>query len=302
MRNFGRCARLLMSNFESKFVKDLEVGDQVMNSLGQGEEIIELSRGVMELYRIENISTNEYIVVSCDNILRLKEEIMTKYKTENYFNLPVVKFASLSLEVRCMIFSYKKLPEVQDTLTCDPYELGISMAKAELASRDRDIPRSTSDNNLEILSKQNYLLNDFDSEGINARVINNSINFKAKLLSGILDTIGYYNDENYIIIAQEGITDIVHEIANHLDIQLSSFRSYIKFENDTMVKYTKIKLSGESLAFLCCKKLPNATPNKNLNYEKIFPFRVRSIGEHKCYGFRTKNDDIGLLSEDYFVV
>jgi len=183
----GKClskgTKVLMYSGELKKVEDIRVGDFLMGDDSTPRRVLSLARGREEMYWIRQDEGIDYRV-NKSHILSLKRSRNEgKYKDIDILNISVEEYIKKSDEFKSNYKGYKVAVEFSEQkLEIEPYFLGLWLGNG--------------DSNFQNKLKDFNLLN---NKHIPQKYLINSRENRLKLLAGLVDSSGYYDDKRHVI-------------------------------------------------------------------------------------------------------
>lgn len=114
----GKCldpfCKVLMSNNETIYAKDIRAGDKIMGDDFNTRTILSIVGGVDKMYKIKQDIGEDYIVNSV-HVLSLI--LVNGTRPFIKYDIPLNEYLQLSLSVRDKLYGYKNLPNGQTVLT-----------------------------------------------------------------------------------------------------------------------------------------------------------------------------------------
>ena len=231
----GKCmgvdTPIILYNGKIKMVQDIKIGDQLMGDDSTPRNVLSLSRGREQLYRINQIKGDDYIVNE-SHILSLrvsycdKNSIIInnkKYKQGEVVDIPLKDYLKLSTNKIKQLKGYKVPVTFREKeIPFDPYLLGLwlgdgTSSKTDITNQDSTIIkylieklpeykchlfysedgytyRINADKiTFHFIRRQLKKLNVFNNKHIPDIYIYNSRKHQLSLLAGLIDSDGYYD-------------------------------------------------------------------------------------------------------------
>lgn len=225
---FGEGTKVIMSDYSRKNIEDIVVGDYVLGVDGLPKKVIKTCSGEDDLYMVHQKKGIDYVVNSKHKIyLELRKKLREKklMTAEQILSLPN------SYQNVCYGLSTEGFGGNND-FVLDPYYFGVWLGDGYSHNPNRIIIGSDKDieiknyiinyfnsipggyidvykeGNCEIIYKTGYAngknpiiqdykrLNLFENKHIPKEVLNSSIEYKLKVLAGLIDTDGYIKSPN----------------------------------------------------------------------------------------------------------
>ena len=140
----GKGTEILMYDGSIKKVEDIVIGDMVMGDDSTPRKVLSLCRGVDQLYKVNGVKGNSYIVNS-EHILSLYNSSGTSYGGHKYIDISVKDFLNKSKRYQDMHKGYRAPVEFKEReVPLDPYLLGLwlgdgTCSKPEITTRKKKI-------------------------------------------------------------------------------------------------------------------------------------------------------------------
>jgi replicative DNA helicase len=238
----GRGTKVVMYDGTLKKVEDIKVGDKLMGDDSTPRKVLSLARGREKMYWVRQNKGIDYRVNE-SHILSLKRSRNdAKHKHGDILNISVKEYNKKSKKFHSNYKGYKVGIEFKkQKLPIDPYFLGIWLG-------DGDLKRGISKYKDNSLQKKLRELGVLECKHIPHIYIQNSQKNRLKLLAGLIDSDGYYDDKFHVF-------EIVQK-------------------NEKLAK--EIKFLADSLGFRVSLKTKKAKIKK-INYQ-CDVYRLRIVG------------------------
>ncbi len=242
----GKDTELIMFDGSVKLVQDITVGEQLMGDDSTPRNVLELARGRELMYKI--IPENgEPFVCNESHILSLK-----KHKNSLPITVSIKDFINWNNKNSYNL--YKVPVTYRGQIVSNPYITGLQLN----LQKDDNIPKK-------------YLINTTD--------------IRLKFLSGILDSNGYYENNNYYIEVKytylsQNISILARSIGLRVYVTELTDSSYLLVINDNSnIIPTKVKSK-----YICKPNL-------------LTSFRIEKLGIDNYYGFELDSNHLYLLND-----
>jgi hypothetical protein len=340
-RGSGKClgkdTPVMLANGILKMVQYINTDDKLMGDDSSIRNVLSVTDGFGNLYRIKQISGNDYIV-NGEHILSLKfnKEYQIINGTHLYkgdiFDISVNDYIKLNKYNKTCLVGYK-VPIVFDEkkVVFDPYIIGLWLGDkiftgTHFTNQDsiilhylvHTLPEykcylSFKNNSYSILGKQNknLLLDTLN----NLNIINNkhipdiykynSRENQLKLLAGIIDTDGSYNKECYVIVQKNYIlVKDIEFIVRCLGFIINIVECKKICQTRAIGTYYRLTISGTGLEDIpCLISSKKAQPRKqfkknNLIFNNLHTeISIEPIGKGKYYGFQIDGNQRFVLGD-----
>lgn len=319
VHNSGKCfakdTKILMANGEKKKVQDVKVGEYVLSPDSKPVMIKELGTGKEEMYEIIPKDNSESFTVNKSHILSLLD------RNGNVKNITVKDYLNLSNKERKHLLGYRaKVEYPNKEIDVDLYYYGLWLTLEKQKSNHRIIDEDEEfinyvykyANSLNVrletklvndskIKLKNYLYK-YPDKKISKDLLINSSNNRLKLLSGIIDGLGYYippgrtntmilslNDKDLILDIKELLQSLGYIIKYSYDIKNGLYyKGLYILEVSGNFKDLPIHIYKDS------KILKNQKENK-------FEFDIKEKGIDDYYGFTIDSEDHLFLLGNYVV-
>lgn len=250
---FGENTEIPLWNGTIKKIQDILIGDILIGDDGNPRKVLNTFNGEDNLYEVKQKNGINYIVNS-------KHELVLKYNENNYI-INVENYININNTVKNELYGFKSNNSINwehKDIKIDPYLLGLFI-----------------DNNQNILT--DYIIN---SEEI-----------RLNILAGIIDSYGFIENDDKIIIIQTNLNIVknIEFIARSL-----GFLTNIIYEEKKYI----INILGYNIykipTKLYRKKCNPANYNKDIYKTKI---TVEPIGKGKYYGFELDKNHLFVLTD-----
>jgi len=301
-----------MYNGLIKKVQDIKVGDMIMGDDSKERNVITLGRGYDKMYKITSNDGENYIVNS-EHILCLKNEL------GKIIEITVNDYLQLSKIEKEKLLGYRTIINFDDNLETliNPYILGLWLGRNTQDLFKLKIENENYEFILNKLNKLNIRLNylekniyEISSESQdNFRnilnkydLINNSYlpyNYKCntrenrfKLIAGIIDTLGYYDEnKNIIQIFQQSkeLSDDINYLLRSLGFKTKQIKLLNGYTNELYGNFNNIPLQ--------ILKINNFKLDDNFNFNLTYNINVEFVKEDNYYGFTIDGNNRFLLGD-----
>lgn len=330
----GKGTEILMYDGSIKKVEDIVIGDIVMGDDSTPRKVLSLCRGVDQLYKVNGVKGNSYIVNS-EHILSLYNSSSTSYGGHKYIDISVKDFLNKSKGYQDMHKGYRAPVEFKEReVPLDPYLLGLwlgdgTCSKPEITTRKKDlieyIYNSALNLNLNISTYKE------DTYSLVRKRINKPKDKRCKTcfdssksFTEYLKELNVLNNKHipdiYKINSREnrlkilaGLIDTDGHINNNCYEIVSAYKTLAKdivfiarslgFAANISIKkvkgytkdYYRISISGDlSVLPTLIKKIPKRRQIKNVLHYGI---TIESLGKGNYYGFELDGNHRYLLAD-----
>jgi superfamily II DNA or RNA helicase len=281
----GKCnsrdTPVIMYDGTIKMIQDVKIGDQLMGDDSTPRNVINLGRGMEMMYDIVPTKGDTY-TVNESHILSLKcstnkgkceKGTVIDMPLKDYMNLPNSYYGQL-LGYRVGIdFPYKEVD-------IDSYFLGYWLGDEKYFAKDKK-----TQNTLDILNKYNLINNKHIPHNYKC----NNREIRLQLLAGIIDSIGYISNNEYIIIQKnETLLDDIIYLARSL-----GFACYKKKE-----KFYRTCIHGKGLEEIPVKcERKKVQPRRQIKDALTTRIKVVPKGVDYYYGVELDSNHRYLLGD-----
>ena len=314
---FAKDTQILMYDGKYKNVQDVRVYDVVMGDDSKPRIVLSLGNGIDEMYEIKSNKGESYTVNS-EHILCLKSyrinfikkikynnfkleyfyktnfkmsykyfttfedaskqlECLTNNEEDNIVEITVKDYLKLPIYIKNKLRGYKTGVEFAKKEVCqDPYSLGLSLGTSQLIIH-QFIP-------------YDYKVNDRET--------------RLKLLAGLIDSNGYYNERmaHYEIIHKsKTLSDDVLYLVRSLGFVGYQYKIIKSFKNENENKledYYRIEIYGNKLDEIPSVYLKTQYKENNKTKDSlVYKFEVIHKGQGEYYGFTLDGNNRFLLAD-----
>jgi len=318
---FAKDTQILMYDGKYKNVQDIRVYDVVMGDDSKPRIVLSLGQGIDEMYEIKSNKGESYTVNS-EHILCLKSYRLNFIKKIKYNNFKLAYFdktnfkmsykyfttfedASKQLEsltnneedkiIEITVKDYLKLPNyIKNKLR--GYKTGVEFPKKEVCddAYSLGIFLGTQDIDSQFIINQfipyDYKVNDRET--------------RLKLLAGIIDSNGYYNERmsHYEIIQKsKTLSDDVLYLVRSLGFvayQYKIIKSFNTNKDNNLEDYYRIEFYGNKLEEIPSVYLKTQCKENNKTKDSlVYRFEVIHKGQGDYYGFTLDGNNRFLLGD-----
>jgi hypothetical protein len=244
-----------MFNGTTKNVEDVVIGDSIMGDDSTQRNVLELCSDIDEMFKVIPKKGNEYYTVNKLHKLVLIDDksIITEITVEDYINKN--KFFKKNNKIFKTSVNFSEFTDID--ISIDPYKLGLCIGKKDFLCKNIPLEYKTN-------TRENRL----------------------KLISGLLDSDGSYEDNiGYEYIQENEILfDDVLYVARSLGF--NCFKKKVrKSINDQERIFYKCFIYG-NINEIKCKILKKENCNeRSLDNSLCSNFKVESIGQGRYFGF-----------------
>jgi hypothetical protein len=287
----GKChaknTPILMFDGSIKMVQDVVIGDVIMGDNSKPRTVLDLGRGVDEMYKVIPTKGDPYVVNS-EHILCLKysgkeSELLYPFKKEDdVLEIEVNDYLKLPEDVRKELKGYyNPVSFPSKPVEFDPYLVGFWLGdetsmKTDMSTEDEDVIR--------------YLQS---THGIPLDYKANDRDTQIQVLAGLIDCNGIVSDDGYDIVQKQ------KEVAEDIVYLCRSlgFSAYSKECVETGTYY-RITISGDDLhqvpVKVARKKLE---PRQQVKDVLLTQIKVEHVGRDNYYGFTLDGNHRYLLGD-----
>jgi ATP-dependent Lon protease len=312
---FAKDTQILMYDGKYKNVQDVRVYDVVMGDDSKPRIVLSLGEGIDEMYEIKSNKGESYTVNS-EHILCLKSYRINFIKKIKYNNFKLEYFdkinfkmsykyfttfedASKQLEsltdneedkiIEITVKNYLKLPNyIKNKLR--GYKTGVEFAKKEVCDDPYSLGLFLGTQDINQFIPYDYKVNDRET--------------RLKLLAGIIDSNGYYNERigHYEIIQKsKTLSDDVLYLVRSLGFVGYQYKIIKSFKNDNENKledYYRIEIYGNKLDEIPSVYLKSQyKENNKIKDSLVYKFEVIHKGQGNYYGFTLDGNNRFLLGD-----
>jgi len=312
---FAKDTQILMYNGICKNVQDIQVGEVIMGDDSKPRNVLSLGRGIDEMYEIKQNNGESYTVNS-EHILCLKSYNLNFIKKINNDKFKLQYFDKKNLKIKYIYFNnfedasnhleniinneqdniieitvkdYLKLSNhIKNKLK--GYRTGVEFSKKTVDEDPYLIGLYLGCKDLNQLNLNDYKVNDRET--------------RLKLLAGIIDSGGYYNEtmKHFEIIQKnKNLADDILYLVRSLGFvgnQYKIIKSFKDNEENKLEEYYRIQIYGdklEEIPILNIKKPYNET-NKTKDV-LVYGFKVIYKEKGDYYGFTLDGNNRFLLGD-----
>lgn len=324
----GKGTRILMHDGSTKNVEDIIIGDQLMGNDSTPRRVLSLARGVDQMFNIIPIK-GESFTCNSKHILSLSKKDKESRTIRNIalddYLVAGNRFKSKHKLYRVGVNFHKK------DLPVDPYFLGLwlgdgTSANANITNTDQEIIDylykfvQTIDHHINEYRQKNhptpcttFAIYPNDRKSKSMTTLLNELNLRnnkhiphlyktsdkedrMKLLAGIIDTDGYYQDNVWEVVCKSKVLrDDIAFLARSLGFAVSIAT---KHNNQYDRDYYKINIYGSGM-----DKVPTLVPRKagkkrmQAKDPLVSGFEVVPLGIGEYYGFELDGNHLYLLGD-----
>ena len=318
---FAKDTQILMYDGKYKNVQDVRVYDVVMGDDSKPRIVLSLGNGIDEMYEIKSNKGESYTVNS-EHILCLKSYRLNFIKKIKYNNFKLEYFdrtnfkisykyfttfedASKQLEsltnneedkiIEITVKDYLKLPNyIKNKLR--GYKTGVEFAKKEVCDDPYSHGLFLGYQDIE----SQFIINQFIPYDYKV----NDRETRLKLLAGIIDSNGYYNERmgHYEIIQKsKTLSDDVLYLVRSLGFVGYQYKIIKSFKNENENKledYYRIEIYGNKLDEIPSVYLKTYSKENNKTKDSlVYKFEVIHKGQGNYYGFTLDGNNRFLLGD-----
>jgi ATP-dependent Lon protease len=317
---FAKDTQILMYDGKYKNVQDIRVYDVVMGDDSKPRIVLSLGEGIDEMYEIKSNKGESYTVNS-EHILCLKSYRLNFIKKIKYNNFKLEYFdktnfkmsykyfttfedASKQLEsltnneedkiIEITVKDYLKLPNyIKNKLR--GYKTGVEFPKREVQDDAYSLGLF-----LGCQDTKSFVINQFIPYDYKV----NDRETRLKLLAGLIDSNGYYNERMAhfeIIQINKILSDDVLYLARSLGFIAYQYKIIKSFKNDkenNFENYYRIEIYGNKLEEIPSLYLKiEGKENKKTKDSLVYRFEVIHKGKGNYYGFTLDGNNRFLLGD-----
>ena len=331
----GKGTPILMHDMSIKNVEDVKVGDKLMGVDGSPRIVKKLSTGFGNLYRVDQVKGDSY-VVNENHVLSLKSNSDSKkygFNKGDTVNIKILDYLNLPKWVKDVVLKGYKADLVNlsgnsNINNDDAYMLGLWLAEGHTdASRvtlnrhDKElgefvdyfcktkgysltIPPSTDKENsftLTISGGYRGVLGEYGLLGnkhIPAEFMLSDYDIRLNLLAGLIDGDGYLTSNGYELTLKDNrLVDDIIKISRSVGLSATVRDKFSKCQNFEGEVYKRVFIYGDT------DKIPNklnrkkCTPRKQVKDSLVTGISVTAIGEGEYFGFEVDGDHLYCLGD-----
>ena len=328
---FGKGTKILMYDGSYKNVENIKIKDQIMGIDSKSRNVLQLSNGVDNLYKIIP-NKGKSCIVNSRHMLSLK-----RTKDQKVVNISLNDYLKKGNDFKAKFKLYKKsINFKQQKVSLEPYFLGLWLGNGD--SRDSRITNidNVIKNYIKNYAKKLKLnfkvykygekcpafkisndigkgkkfsingelknLNLFQNKHIPNIYKYNTKEIRLQLLAGLLDADGYLHNGNFEIISKsKQLADDIRYLAGSLGFQVTESIKKVKLKTwNKYRKYYRLNIIGD------CSIIPTKTKRKKAQKRKIKKdplvsgFKIRKLKKGIYYGFELDGDNLHMI-EDFVV-
>lgn len=325
--------KVIMKDGTFKNVENITVGDKLLGIDGTYRTVLGLGNGEENAYRI-TLRDGSFFECNESHILSLKrKKTESCHNHGDILNVNLVDYMKWSASKKLRYSSWRSpsiLPE--QNLNIDPWLLGVwlgdgTSSKPEITSADEDIINeihktiSLNYPNLKLVPttyRYTYRIksvlkgdrwnnrNTFMQHLSQYNLLNNkhiphqymigSIEQRLNLLSGLLDTDGYYANGIYEIVQKnERLANDIVSIAHSLGMSCKITSVVKSSQNGTKGTYYKVRISPGLTEINTVLDYKRHTPGNCTKDSSMQCFTVTPVGVKKYYGFTLDGDHLFMV-------
>lgn len=324
---------VIMQDGTRKKVEDIVVGDKLLGIDGNSRTVLSLGSGEENAYKIM-LRDGSFFECNESHILSLKrKKTENKHNHGDILNINLVDYMKWTSSKKLRYSSWRSpsiLPEQK--LNIDPWLLGVWLGdgtsnKPEITSADAEII-----NEIDVVLRSNYPnlklvpttykytyriksvlkgdrwnnKNNFVQHLTQYNLLNNkhipyqymlgSIEQRLNLLSGLLDTDGYYANGIYEITQKNAkLSNDIVSLAHSLGMACRITPVIKSSQNGTKGVYYKIRISPGLTEINTVLEYKRHTPGNYTKDSSMQCFTVAAIGVKKYYGFTLDGDHLFMV-------
>lgn len=329
----GKGTKILMFDGSIKNVEDIKVGEQLMGPDSKPRNVLSLARGIDEMFLISPIKGESW-TCNKSHVLSLKATQEGRGVNRGVINIPLDEYLNKSKTFKHVMKQWRVGVEFENQSTyIDPYIIGLWLGDGTkkspcITNSDPEIIKELESfadkNGLKILRVpgNNTTMHNFyppylsgtkfnilksamvdcivnDEKRIPLEYLINDRDVRLQLLSGLLDSDGYYHRCGYEIITKyDGLKDDILFLARSLgfaaysSIKIGRIKS-TGFEG----KYHRITINGKTDVIPCKVERKKALKRKMKKDVLKMGFKVIPQGIGEYYGFELDGDGLYLLGD-----
>lgn len=324
---------ILMANGDVQAVETIRIGDRVMGPDGTPRTVINLHRGVSDMYRINPIK-GESFVVNADHILSLKRGHDVPTRAGEICNISVKDYLQKSGTFkhnhklyRCGIEDFAR---DATELPIRPYLLGVILGDGScsgfsgvsITNPDKEIetalyqeavgdgfavthrkPNSTlvpvfglTKGCSKILRALDCMQKSAEHKAVPSMYKTGSLHTRLEILAGLLDTDGYLGRKSfdYISKSRQLAEDVVF-LARSVGLAAYMHESYKSCQTfDEPRLYWRVSISGDTDKIPTHIARKQAEPRQQIKDVLVTGFSVEPAGRDAYYGFELDGDHLYL--------
>lgn len=347
---FDPDTKIIMSDYSIRAIKDIGIGDCVLGPDGLPKEVIEVCSGIDDMYQVDQISGNSYIVNSHHPLYILNK---TKWPDRKIITITPDEYCKQGLRFKRTSYGiHSKGINGNGNYPVDPYYFGLWLGdgysscpnqiivgngdyeiedwimkffetnfKDGVVSEYIELNRKESSKIIKLIypREKNPIINTFKKLGlfnnkhIPKEIINCSLDYKLKVLAGIIDTDGSVKSKNRkgscysIEMSRENLIRDIKYLAEscgfrcHISSRIKKQHSV----NGNMIKSDTIGWTVNIKGNI--DKIPVLLPRKKNIFKRtletnISGLKIKNIGKGSYYGITLKSynndyDNLFLLSD-----
>jgi len=268
---FALGTEVLMFNGETKKVEEVKIGDVLMGDDNTPRTVQELYHDTEEMFEIKPKKGDSYTV-------NLKHDLVLDYEGERTI-ISVREYLEQApvWKSKCKLIRSSGINWDYQEVSIDPYVLGTWLGNTNVISEEQL--------NSYNLSNNKHIPFQFK---INSREV------RLKVLAGLVDAIGYINNNSIVMLDSNRIlADDILFLTRSLGFA-STIKEVQKREYFVTKKYYKIKIYGSGLSEIPTTILRMQFSNEDKNH-LVSDFKVIPKGVGEYYGFSLDNNRLFLL-------
>jgi len=328
----GKGTKILMFDGSIKNVEDVVIGDQLMGPDSKPRNVLSLTRGKEEMFKIKPTKGEEWVCNKA-HILSLKasSSIDKNYNSGDLYNITLEEYLKLSKRRQKNLRQWRTGVYFKEKyIPYDPYWAGLWLGDG--TCREPNITKDEPElfeYYKEFCSKYGFqhtihrsknktphvsfitnkqinplygFIKSFQKNGekrIREDYLINSEENRLRLLAGLIDTDGHLINNCYEIITKyKGLNDDILYLARSLGLAATSRVKKVTLEErDFTGTYYRIFISGDIDKIPCKILRKKAKPRKQIKDTLVTGFSVDSIGLGNYYGFSVDRDHLYLLGD-----
>lgn len=327
----GKClgydTPVIMYTGEIKMIQDIKVGDQIMGDDSKHRNVLSVTSGKDDMYKVSTENGDSYIVNSahiltfqvsktikykkdlCKYILEWGD-ISGKVKTKHFetkenaneycknfpilVNLPIMECIEANKKRSWKEYFkgvYKGIDFLEKNVVLDPYMLGLWLGNGSQDSSNEIIGY------LQEYCNKNELRKKTDNMIRKYRLLNNkhipliyksnSRNVRLQVLAGLLDSNGCLTSDYYEIIQKQKTLSY--------DIYFLAKSLGYQVSIKECEKVYRLFITGDISEIPVLLKRKKASSKKQINNHMVSSINIQSIGQDKYYGFELDGNHMFLL-------
>lgn len=311
---------IMMFDGSIQKVQDIKIGDKIMGDDETPRKVLNLKRGIEEMFRIKYFDGTFYDVNKSHILSLVASQTHGKQKTGQQINIPLYDYLKWSDRKKRTNIGYKKSVEFKEkALPIDPYLLGLwlgdgTSSNGNITNMDKEILDYLSTLNTTCRKVKNcYSINTLGLakilrlnglKNIPFDYLTSSRQQRLELLAGIIDTDGYLQKDSRcfsIIQKREELAKQIKKVAQsvgmHATLNKTKKSCIYKGERKCGIYYI-VNISRNTEIIPCKVKRKQAkiisNPQRNNLY---FGFTIETLGEGDYYGFELDKNHLYLLGD-----